>query len=110
MLSSPKCNVTFVRTKEDAEALMEQKIFWALHDNSVSEWNRKMATKHLSQTLRLAAKTAAEHPSDKFVARVGFTAGGGNSESVRLSRAIGAWHRMGVDSSKVVVVRMKGER
>ena len=31
-------------------------------------WNQKAATKHRRDTLRLAAKTAKENPSDKFCA------------------------------------------
>ena len=67
MLSTPKCNVSFhyLDTKEQAETIMAQPLFPT--NSTVSEWNRKMARKHITQTLRLAAKTAKEHPSDKFM-------------------------------------------
>ena len=41
----------------------------------VSLWNRAQARKHLTSTLRLAAKTAAENPSDSFVAIIDPTPG-----------------------------------
>ena len=35
-----------------------------------SEWNARWHRKLMAQTLRLAAKTASEHPSEHFVALV----------------------------------------
>ena len=97
MLSSPKCNVSFpyLYTREQAEAIMAQPIYPS--NSTVSEWNRKMATKHLSQTLRLAAKTAAEHPSEKFVARLGYH-GDPTKEVVALEK-------MGVNPEQIVLAR-----
>ena len=110
MLSSPKCSVMFVDTKEEAEAVMAKKIIrtyipgsrgWGSdnyeQNSTVSEWNKKMATKHLSQTLRLAAKTAAEHPSEKFVARLGYH-GDPTKEVVALEK-------MGVNPEQIVLAR-----
>ena len=67
-LKSPTVTVNFVTTKEQAEAVLASKIYSALNDNTMSQWNRKAASKHLSKVMRDTAQVAAEHPSDKFCA------------------------------------------
>ena len=55
----------------------------------ISAWNRKAATKHCRDTLRLAAKTAKENPSDKFCATL-----------VPCKKSLKILH-MGVDPSQI---------